>query len=150
GRAILGIGAAWYEDEAARYGYAWPPARERLDRLEDALRICRAMFTQDRATVDGRYHRVHDALNNPRPIQSGGPKILVGGGGERRTLKLAAQYADACNIFDSLDAPRPRSRSPASACSASRPPHPPPISSLTRRSRGSRAPSRRTSSAGCS
>jgi F420-dependent oxidoreductase-like protein len=106
GRAILGIGAAWYEDEATRFGYAWPPARERLDRLEDALRICRAMFTQERATVDGRHHRVHDALNNPRPIQPGGPKILVGGGGERHTLKLAARYADACNVFDSLDAVR--------------------------------------------
>jgi len=106
GRAVLGIGAAWYQDEATRYGYEWPPARERLDRLEDALRICRAMFTRERATVEGRYHRVHDALNNPRPIQPGGPKILVGGGGERRTLRLAAQYADACNIFDSLDAVR--------------------------------------------
>lgn len=106
GRAILGIGAAWYQDEATRYGYDWPAAGERLDRLEDALRICRAMFTEERASVDGRFHRVHDALNSPRPIQPGGPKILVGGGGERRTLRLAAQYADACNIFDSLDAVR--------------------------------------------
>ena len=106
GRAILGIGAAWYEDEATRYGYDWPPARERLDRLEDALRICRAMFAQERATVQGHHHHVRDALNAPRPIQPGGPKILVGGGGERRTLKLAAQYADACNIFDSLDSVR--------------------------------------------
>jgi len=106
GRAILGIGAAWYQDEATRYGYTWPAAGERLDRLEDALRICRAMFTQQRATVDGRFHRVHDAVNSPRPIQPGGPKILVGGGGERRTLRLAAQYADACNVFDSLDAVR--------------------------------------------
>ena len=106
GRAILGIGAAWYQDEATRYGYDWPAAGERLDRLEDALRICRAMFTEERATVDGRFHRVHDALNSPRPIQPGGPKILLGGGGERRTLRLAAQYADACNVFDSLDAVR--------------------------------------------
>ena len=106
GRAILGIGAAWYQDEATRYGYAWPTAGERLDRLEDALRICRARFTQQRATVDGRYPRVRGALNNPRPIQPGGPKILVGGGGERRTLRLAARYADACNIFDSLAAVR--------------------------------------------
>lgn len=103
GRAILGIGAAWYEDEATRYGYAWPGVGERLDRLEDALRICRAMFSQERATVEGKYHRVHDALNYPRPIQPGGPKILVGGGGERRTLRLAAQYADGCNIFGSID-----------------------------------------------
>jgi F420-dependent oxidoreductase-like protein len=106
GRAMLGIGAAWYQDEATRYGYDWPAPRERLDRLEDALRICRAMFADGRATVEGRYHRVRDALNYPRPIQPGGPKILVGGGGERRTLKLAAQYADACNIFDSLEAIR--------------------------------------------
>jgi F420-dependent oxidoreductase-like protein len=106
GRAMLGIGAAWYQDEATRYGYDWPSAGARLDRLEDALRICRAMFTVGHATVDGRHHRVQDALNYPRPIQPGGPKILVGGGGERRTLKLAAQYADACNIFDSLDAIR--------------------------------------------
>src|SRR3954453_21909232 len=103
GRAILGLGAAWYEDEAQRYGYAWPSVRERFERLEDALRICRAMFTQERATVEGQHHQVHDALNYPRPIQPGGPKILVGGGGERRTLRLAAQYADACNIFGSID-----------------------------------------------
>lgn len=106
GRAILGIGAAWYEDEATRYGYDWPAAGARLDRLEDALRICRAMFTQERATVEGRHHQIRDALNNPRPIQPGGPKILVGGGGERRTLRLAVRYADGCNIFDSLDAVR--------------------------------------------
>ena len=106
GRAILGIGAGWYEDEATRYGYRWPAARERLDRLEDALQICRAMFTQEHATVTGRHHAVRDALNNPRPLQRGGPKILVGGGGERRTLRLAAQYADACNIFDSFEVVR--------------------------------------------
>jgi F420-dependent oxidoreductase-like protein len=103
GRAILGLGAAWYEDEARRYGYPWPATRERFERLEDALRICRAMFTQEQATVEGQHHQVQDALNYPRPIQPGGPKILVGGGGERRTLRLAAQYADACNIFGSLD-----------------------------------------------
>jgi F420-dependent oxidoreductase-like protein len=103
GRAILGLGAGWYEDEALRYGYSWPSVRERFERLEDALRICRAMFMQDRATVAGRHHQVHDALNVPRPIQPSGPKILVGGGGERQTLRLAAQYADACNIFGSID-----------------------------------------------
>jgi F420-dependent oxidoreductase-like protein len=106
GRAMLGLGAAWYEDEAARYGYDWPAPRERLDRLEDALRICRAMFAEGRATVEGHYHCIRDALNYPRPIQPGGPKILVGGGGERRTLKLAALYADACNVFDSLESIR--------------------------------------------
>jgi F420-dependent oxidoreductase-like protein len=106
GRAILGIGAGWYEDEATRYDYPWPPAGERLARLEDALQICRAMFTQERATVTGRHHAIRDALNNPRPLKPGGPKILVGGGGERRTLRLAAQYADACNIFDAFEVVR--------------------------------------------
>lgn len=103
GRAILGLGAAWNEDEATRYGYGWPSAGERLDRLEDALRICRAMFTQDRATIQGRHHHVREALNFPRPVQAGGPKILVGGAGEKRTLRLTAQYADAWNGFESPD-----------------------------------------------
>jgi F420-dependent oxidoreductase-like protein len=103
GRAILGIGAAWNEDEARRYGYDWPSTGERMDRLEDALRICKAMFTEESATVEGKYHSVHNALNNPRPVQAGGPRIMIGGGGEKRTLRLVAQYADACNIFGSVD-----------------------------------------------
>jgi len=103
GRAILGIGAAWNEDEARRYGYDWPSTGERMDRLEDALRICKAMFTEESATVEGKYHSVHNALNNPRPVQPGGPRIMIGGGGEKRTLRLVAQYADACNIFGSAD-----------------------------------------------
>jgi len=103
GRAILGIGAAWNEDEARRYGYDWPSTGERMDRLEDALRICKAMFTEESVTVEGKYHSVHNALNNPRPVQPGGPRIMIGGGGEKRTLRLVAQYADACNIFGSAD-----------------------------------------------
>jgi F420-dependent oxidoreductase-like protein len=103
GRAILGIGAAWNENEAGEYGYDWPSTRERMERLEDALRICRAMFTQEVATVEGRYHRIRDALNNPRPLQPRGPRIMVGGSGERRTLRLVAQYADACNLFGDVD-----------------------------------------------
>jgi F420-dependent oxidoreductase-like protein len=103
GRAILGIGAAWNDKEATEYGYDWPPTGERMDRLEDALRICRAMFNDDRATVTGRRHSVADALNFPRPIQAGGPEILIGGSGERRTLRLVAQYGDACNLFGDVD-----------------------------------------------
>jgi F420-dependent oxidoreductase-like protein len=99
GRAVLGIGAAWNEQEATEYGYDWPGTGERMDRLEDALRICRAMFTRERATVEGIHTSVHDALNVPQPLQPGGPPILIGGGGERRTLRLVAQYADACNLF---------------------------------------------------
>ena len=99
GRAILGIGAAWNEDEHRGYGYDFPPVRERLDRLEEAVQICRLMFTQEAPTFNGRYYRIQGALNFPRPIQPGGPPIMIGGGGERRTLKLVAQYADMCNFF---------------------------------------------------
>lgn len=99
GRAILGIGAAWNEDEHRGYGYEFPPVGERLSRLEEALQICRAMFREEQATFEGHYYRIQGALNFPRPIQPNGPPILIGGGGEQRTLKLVAQYADMCNIF---------------------------------------------------
>jgi F420-dependent oxidoreductase-like protein len=99
GRAILGIGAAWNEDESRAYGYDWPPVAERFERLEDTLQICRSMFTQPESTFRGKRHHVDGALNVPQPIQPGGPKILIGGGGERRTLRLVAQYADMWNGF---------------------------------------------------
>ncbi len=99
GRAILGIGAAWNEEEALAYGYEWPPTRERFQRLEDALRICRSMFTQPETTFRGTIHHVDGALNLPQPVRAGGPAILVGGGGERRTLALTARYADMWNGF---------------------------------------------------
>ena len=99
GRAILGLGAAWNEDEHRGYGYVFPPVGERLSRLEEALQICRAMFREEAPTFEGRYYRIEGALNFPRPIQPNGPPIMIGGGGEQRTLKLVAQYADMCNIF---------------------------------------------------
>ena len=99
GRAVLGIGAAWNEDEHRGYGFDFPPVRERLDRLEEAVQICRLMFTQEAPTFEGRYYRIQGALNSPRPVRPGGPPIMIGGGGERRTLKLVAQYADMCNFF---------------------------------------------------
>jgi F420-dependent oxidoreductase-like protein len=98
GRAILGIGAAWYDVEHEGLGFDFPPAPERLSRLEEAVQICRAMFTQESPTFEGRYYRTHEAWNLPRPLQPGGPPILIGGGGERRTLNLVARYADMCNI----------------------------------------------------
>jgi F420-dependent oxidoreductase-like protein len=99
GRAILGIGAAWYDVEHVGLGFDFPPAGERLDRLEEALQICRAMFDGSAPSFDGTYYRTHEAHNIPPPVQRGGPSILVGGGGEKRTLRLVAQYADMCNLF---------------------------------------------------
>jgi alkanesulfonate monooxygenase SsuD/methylene tetrahydromethanopterin reductase-like flavin-dependent oxidoreductase (luciferase family) len=98
GRAILGIGAAWYEAEHEGLGFDFPPAGERLDRLEEALQICRAMFAGVAPSFEGTYYRTHEAHNVPPPVQPGGPPILVGGGGEKRTLRLVAQYADMCNV----------------------------------------------------
>jgi len=102
GRAILGIGAAWNDEESLAYGYPWPSTAERFERLEDALRICRSMFTQSRSTVAGSIHHVEGAMNVPQPIRAGGPPILVGGGGERKTLRLTATYADMWNGFGDL------------------------------------------------
>ena len=99
GRAMLGIGAAWNEDEHRGYGYEFPPIKDRMDRLDDALAICKAMFTEDRPSLEGRHYRIDEALNVPRPIQPGGPKIMVGGGGEQRTLRIAAKYADMTHWF---------------------------------------------------
>jgi F420-dependent oxidoreductase-like protein len=99
GRAMLGIGAAWNEAEHEGYGYPFPPVRERMDRLDEALTIIRAMFTQDRPTFEGRHYRIADALNVPRPVQPGGPRILVGGGGEQRTLRIAAKHANLTHWF---------------------------------------------------
>jgi F420-dependent oxidoreductase-like protein len=98
GRAVLGLGAAWFEEEHRAYGFPFPPLRERFEHLEDALRIARAMFTEEEPTVEGRHHSVRDILNNPRPLRGDIP-IMVGGSGERKTLRLVARYADACNLF---------------------------------------------------
>jgi alkanesulfonate monooxygenase SsuD/methylene tetrahydromethanopterin reductase-like flavin-dependent oxidoreductase (luciferase family) len=103
GRAILGIGAAWNEEESRAYGYPWPSVSERFERLEDALRICRSMFTQPASTFEGTVHHVDGALNIPQPVRQGGPPILIGGGGEKKTLRLTARYADMWNGFGDLD-----------------------------------------------
>src|SRR5438876_2846938 len=99
GRAVLGLGAAWNEDEHRGYGIEFPPVGQRMDRLDEALAIARAMFTEEQPTFEGRYYRVDRALNIPRPIQPGGPKIIIGGGGEQRTLKIAAKHADMTHWF---------------------------------------------------
>ncbi len=103
GRAILGIGAAWNGDEHQGYGFEFPPVGRRLDRLGEALQIVRKMFTEDRPSFAGKYYSIDRALNVPRPIQPGGPRIMVGGGGEQRTLRLVARYADISNWFGSVE-----------------------------------------------
>jgi F420-dependent oxidoreductase-like protein len=99
GRAILGLGAAWYDVEHDAFGYRFPPAAERLDMLAEAVQVCRAMFTQEAATFQGPHFAIRELRNVPRPLQHGGPPIMIGGGGEKRTLRLVAQYADMCNVF---------------------------------------------------
>src|SRR5437870_10760383 len=99
GRAVLGLGAAWNDVEHDGYGFEFPLIGERMSRLDEALQICRLMFTEERPSFEGRYYRIQQALNVPRPIQPGGPPILVGRGGETRTLRLAARYADMTHLF---------------------------------------------------
>ena len=99
GRAILGIGAAWNDSEHAGYGFEFPPIAERMDRLEEAVTIIKLMFTEERPSFEGKHYRIDRALNRPRPIQPGGPKILVGGSGEKRTLKILARHGDIGHWF---------------------------------------------------
>jgi F420-dependent oxidoreductase-like protein len=102
GRAMLGIGAAWNEDEHRGYGFEFPPVRERMDRLDEALTIIGSMFREERPSFAGTHYRIDQALNVPRPIQPKGPPIMVGGGGEQRTLRIAAKHADITHWFGSL------------------------------------------------
>ena len=103
GRAFLGIGAAWFEFEHNGLGVDFPPVAERFERLEEALHICRAMFRSERPTFDGKHYRVKDALNLPAPIQPGGPPIMIGGQGERKTLRLMAEHAEMANLMSGFD-----------------------------------------------
>jgi F420-dependent oxidoreductase-like protein len=103
GRLILGIGAGWYDHEYHAYGYDYPETPERLRMLRDALQVFKAMWTEEAATFDGRYYQLRGAINEPKPVQKPHPPIWIGGGGEKVTLKLVAQYGDACNLRADLD-----------------------------------------------
>jgi F420-dependent oxidoreductase-like protein len=97
GRAWLGIGAAWFDREHAGLGVPFPPLKERFERLEDALRIAHQMWSDDNGPFAGKLYQLSETINVPQAIQR--PRILIGGGGEKKTLRLVAKYADACNIF---------------------------------------------------
>lgn len=98
GRAVLGIGAAWFEREHQGLGVPYPPVAERFERLEEALQICAQMWDPDNnGAFDGKHYQLRETLCSPQPINR--PKVLIGGGGERKTLRLVAQYGDACNLF---------------------------------------------------
>jgi F420-dependent oxidoreductase-like protein len=106
GRVILGIGAGWYEHEYLAYGYEYPETPERLRMLRESLQVIKAMWTRDEATFEGRFYQVRGAINEPKPVQKPHPPIWIGGGGEKVTLKLVAQYGDACNVGGDLDTVR--------------------------------------------
>jgi F420-dependent oxidoreductase-like protein len=99
GRAQLGIGAAWYEREHRGLGVPFPPIAERFERLEEALQICNQMWSDNDGPYLGHHYQLEETICSPRPLQRPRPRILVGGGGERKTLRLVAQYADACNLI---------------------------------------------------
>ena len=98
GRLYFGIGAGWYEHEYRAYGYPYPDAPERLRQLREAIQVILAMWTQEEATFEGKYYQVRGAINQPKGVQKPHIPLLIGGGGEKVTLKLVAQYGDACNV----------------------------------------------------
>ncbi|HYA01230.1 MAG TPA: LLM class F420-dependent oxidoreductase [Candidatus Binatia bacterium] len=106
GRAMLGIGAAWNEDEATGLGLFFPPIAERFEHLEDALQICLQMWSGDDRAFAGHHARLARTLNSPQALSRPHPPILIGGSGERKTLRLVARYAQACNLFPSPDLER--------------------------------------------
>ena len=99
GRVFLGMGAAWYEREHRGLGVPFPPVAERFERLEEALQICRQMWSDDDGAYTGRHYQLAETVCVPRPLQQPRPPVIIGGSGERKTLRLVAQYADACNLF---------------------------------------------------
>jgi len=103
GRAMLGIGAAWNEEEARGLGMPFPPVAERFERLEEAVKICLQMWAGGQQAFDGTHYKLARPLNSPQPLSRPHPPLLIGGDGEKKTLRMVAQYADACNISDTPD-----------------------------------------------
>ena len=103
GRGGLGIGAAWNDEESRGLGVPFPPLAERFERLEETLQICLRMWRGDESPYHGRHYQLERPLNSPQPLTRPHPPILIGGGGERKTLRLVAEYAQACNLFPGPD-----------------------------------------------
>jgi len=103
GRLNFGIGAGWYEHEYRAYGYDYPDAPERLRLLREAVQVIRAMWTQEEAVFEGKYYQIRGAINQPKGVQKPHIPLLIAGGGEKVTLKLVAQYGDACNVGGDLE-----------------------------------------------
>jgi len=99
GRAELGLGAAWYEREHRGLGVPFPPLSERYQRLEETLQICFQMWSDDNGAYEGTHYQLAETLCSPLPVSSPRPRVLIGGGGERKTLRIVAKYADACNFI---------------------------------------------------
>jgi F420-dependent oxidoreductase-like protein len=108
GRAYLGIGAAWFEREAKGLGTPFPPLSTRFEQLEEALLIARQMWSPDNGAYDGKHYHLAETLCVPQPLSRPHPPILVAGGGEKKTLRLVAEYADACNLFGDAAAVAPK------------------------------------------
>lgn len=99
GRAMLGIGAGWYERESHGLGFPFPPLAERFERLEETLQLAHQMWRDDTSPFQGKHYQLAEPMNHPQPLSKPHPPILIGGSGEKKTLRLVAQYADACNLF---------------------------------------------------
>ena len=97
GRLVLGLGAGWMDEEYRAYGYPFPRPRVRVEQLEEGVEIIKRLFTEPRATYTGKYYSIEDAVNHPKPVQQPHPPILIGGGGERFLLRVAARHADIWN-----------------------------------------------------